>query len=80
MDAIFHKILYSLERQPKTVQYLLLFFVEIYFGFTIKCNMAFFLWRYIMTHDIDVLNKTCFGLTTFNDFYATLNGGWRGAK
>lgn len=75
-----YKILCSLEQYPKTVQYLLLFFIEIYFGFTIKCTMAFHLWRYIMSHDIDVLNKKYCGLNAFDEFYSYLNGAWRGAK
>ncbi len=80
MSEIVHKILYSLGRYPKIIQYLLLFFIEIYFGFTVKCYTAFGIWWYIMTHDIDVLNKKYCGLTGFDEFYTTLNGAWRGAK
>ena len=75
MWKIVNNILYSLERYPKIIQYLLLFFIEIYFGFTVKCTMAFDLWRYIMIHDIDEVNKKYCGLTGFDEFYHYLNGG-----
>lgn len=31
-----------------------------------------------MTHSIERLNERCNGLNAFDEFYASLGGGWRG--
>ena len=41
-----------------------------------KCKDAFHIWKNIMTWDLGRLNKRCFGLNAFDEFYTTLNGSW----
>jgi hypothetical protein len=36
-------------------------------------QMAFYIWGYIMTTDLETLNKRYNGLTAFDDFYILLN-------
>jgi hypothetical protein len=36
-------------------------------------QIAFYVWGYIMTTDLETLNKRCNGLTVFDDFYILLN-------
>lgn len=40
------------------------------------CKGVFHIWKNVMTWDLERLNKRCFGLTAFDEFYATLNGSW----
>ena len=48
-------------------------------GGYMKCNNAFQIWKFMMTHDIERLYERCHGLNTFDEFYACL-GGDRGVS
>jgi hypothetical protein len=38
---------------------------------------AFSIWGFMMTHSLERLNERCHGLNCFDEFYSTLNGGWK---
>jgi hypothetical protein len=58
-------------------QELYILYLELRSGYW-KCRDAFIFWTHIMTWDLEKLNKRFCGLNAFDEFYATLNGGWRG--
>jgi hypothetical protein len=68
-----------LKRQPEIIQKFLLLFIQVNHGFRI-CNDSFYFWLYIISHDVESLNKKCFGLTVFDNFYEVLNGSWSGDR
>jgi hypothetical protein len=43
-----------------------------------NCKSSFEIWKFMMTNDLNRLNKRFCGLNAFDEFYATLNGSWRG--
>lgn len=54
------------------------FFLHLHYGFK-KCRESFEIWKFIMFNEMEILNKRFFGLNSFDEFYANLNGSWRGA-
>jgi hypothetical protein len=43
-----------------------------------NCKGSFEIWRFMMSNNLDKLNKRFCGLNAFDEFYANLNGSWRG--
>ncbi len=42
-----------------------------------RVKEAFSIWGFLMTHSLERLNERCHGLNCFDEFYATINGGWK---
>jgi hypothetical protein len=51
------------------------FFLELDCGFK-KCRNSFEIWKFIMSNDVETLNKRYFNLNAFDEFYSSLNGSW----
>jgi hypothetical protein len=63
--------------QPKLIQEILILYLQINNGYR-NCKSSFEIWKFMMTHDIERLNKRCNGLNAFDEFYSGLGSGWRG--
>jgi len=68
-----------LHLQPKLIQQLYLLYIQLRGGYW-NCKSSFAIWRFIMTHDIERLNKNFCGLNAFDEFYSCLNGYWDGDR
>jgi hypothetical protein len=42
-----------------------------------RVKEAFSIWGFLMTHSLERLRERCHGLNCFDEFYATINGGWK---
>jgi len=66
-----------IKSQHKLIQEFLLLYLQINNGYR-NCKYSFEIWKFMMTNDLNRLNKRFCGLNTFDEFYSGLNGGWRG--
>ena len=63
----------------KLIQQLYCVYLELCGGYE-KCKVSFEIWRFMMTNDLNGLNKRFCGLNAFDEFYANLNGSWGGDR
>jgi hypothetical protein len=55
---------------------LYIFYLQLRNGYW-RFKGAFSIWKHMMSNSLERLNERCHGLNCFDEFYATINGGWR---
>lgn len=68
-----------IKSQHKLIQEVLILYLQLNNGYW-NCKGSFEIWRFMMTNDLNGLNKRFCGLNAFDEFYANLNGSWGGDK
>jgi hypothetical protein len=61
--------------QPKLIQEILILYLQINNGYW-NCKSSFEIWKFMMTNDLNRLNKRFCGLNAFDEFYSGLGSGW----
>jgi hypothetical protein len=68
-----------IKSQHKLIQEVLILYLQLNNGYW-NCKGSFEIWRFMMTNDLNGLNKRFCGLNAFDEFYANLNGSWGGDR
>ena len=70
------ELLEEIEKSSKIALGLYILYIKVRGGYW-RVKGAFSIWGFLMTHSLERLNERCHGLNCFDEFYATINGGWK---
>ena len=70
------ELLEEVEKSSKIALELYILYIKLRGGYW-RVKGAFSIWGFLMTHSLERLNERCHGLNCFDEFYATINGGWK---